>query len=317
MLWCLWLSPAQADPIRIATYNTELSREGPGLLLRDALRGEAQVLAVAQVIAQARPDVIVLQGVDYDAHLSAAGALRDRIGKAGHYLPHLFAFPPNSGVPTGFDLDGDGRLGGPADNHGFGRFAGQGGMVLLSRFPVAGAEDHSPLIWSRLDWVNRSELNTAWGAAGANLRLASVGHWQVRVGFPKGEISLLVFHATPPVFDGPEDRNGLRNRDQLLFWMHQMDQVKGRFVLLGDANNDPQRGEGRSQAIAALLRHPRVQDPLSGLPTVHWRNLGLPPMRVDFVLPSREAVVVAAGVMRDAPAEKASRHQLVWVDMEW
>ena len=39
---------AQADPLRIATFNTELQREGPGLLLRDILREIAMRLEHAR-----------------------------------------------------------------------------------------------------------------------------------------------------------------------------------------------------------------------------------------------------------------------------
>ncbi|MEC9313216.1 MAG: endonuclease/exonuclease/phosphatase family protein, partial [Pseudomonadota bacterium] len=47
--------PAQADTVRIATFNTELSRKGPGLLLRDIERGEdPQIAAVIDVILAAK-----------------------------------------------------------------------------------------------------------------------------------------------------------------------------------------------------------------------------------------------------------------------
>ena len=53
-----------ADPTRIATYNTELGRKGPGLLLRDIRRGDDQVKAVLQVLVQADADILALQSVD-------------------------------------------------------------------------------------------------------------------------------------------------------------------------------------------------------------------------------------------------------------
>ena len=31
-------------------------------------------------------------------------------------------------------------------------------------------------------------------------------------------VHFLVSHPTPPVFDGPEDRNGTRNADEIRFW---------------------------------------------------------------------------------------------------
>ena len=49
-------------------------------------------------------------------------------------------------------------------------------------------------------------------------RLATTGFWDVPVETPSGQLHLLAWHATPPVFDGPEDRNGRRNHDEAAFW---------------------------------------------------------------------------------------------------
>ncbi|MFV2038080.1 MAG: endonuclease/exonuclease/phosphatase family protein, partial [Paracoccaceae bacterium] len=55
------------DSIRIATLNSGLSRDGPGLLLRDIVRGEdPQILASVGMIAASRPDVLLLTRFDYD-----------------------------------------------------------------------------------------------------------------------------------------------------------------------------------------------------------------------------------------------------------
>ncbi|WP_420569109.1 endonuclease/exonuclease/phosphatase family protein [Thalassovita sp.] len=282
-------------------------------MLRDILRADPQVLAVAKVISQAAPDVILLQGMDYDRGLQSAQALRQRISEQGLDLPHLFAFAPNTGVRTGFDLNGDGRRHGPEDAHGYGRFAGQGGMVLLSRYPFRNGQDFSGQLWS--DLADPQLIQAKWDDGGTSLRLASVGHWQVQVMTPHAPITLVAFHATPPVFDGPEDRNGLRNAHQLAAVTRNIGGLDGRFVLLGDANNDPDKGEGRKPAIKALLGHPKLQDPLQEEPTVDWRKLGLGWMRVDYALPSTDLNVVAAGRHMAPPAAAASRHRLVWVDV--
>ena len=51
----------------MATFNADLTREGPGLLLRDIRTAkDPQVEAAAGVIAAAAPDVILLTGIDYD-----------------------------------------------------------------------------------------------------------------------------------------------------------------------------------------------------------------------------------------------------------
>ncbi len=131
ILWlCVMLglaAPALAEPLRIATFHTELERDGPGLLLRDILKGDdAQLIAVRQVIAATSPDILVLQGVDYDHGLVTLTALRDWLAQDGPDYPHLFARAPNAGLDSGVDLDGDGRLGGPRDAQGYGRFFGQG-----------------------------------------------------------------------------------------------------------------------------------------------------------------------------------------------
>ncbi len=51
----------------MATFSPELTRKGPGLLLRDILKGEAQVEAVVEVIRAGDADVLLLTGIDMDA----------------------------------------------------------------------------------------------------------------------------------------------------------------------------------------------------------------------------------------------------------
>ena len=56
------------DAIRIATFAAPLSRDGPGLLLRDILKGQdAQIAAIVGVIDQTAPDILVLTDFDFDA----------------------------------------------------------------------------------------------------------------------------------------------------------------------------------------------------------------------------------------------------------
>ncbi len=151
-------------------------------------------------------------------------------------------------------------------------------------------------------------------------RLSSNGHWVVPVDvLGIGIVTLLTFPAAPPVFDGPEDRNGKRNHDELLFWRHFMDEAFGpapdqQFILLGDANADLARGEGIRAAIQMLLADPRLQDPLPDQITVNWPDPLPGDMRVDYVLPSADWTVTNAGIAQvlDAPD---SRHALVWADL--
>ncbi|MFC6635974.1 endonuclease/exonuclease/phosphatase family protein [Sulfitobacter sediminilitoris] len=312
-----------AETLRVATFNTELSRKGPGLLLRDIARAnDPQINAVIAEIRKAGPDVIALQGFDFDLENTALEAFAVALEAQGQSYPYFFAAPPNAGLQTDLDLDGDNQLGGPGDAQGYGRFFGQGSMAIMSRYPVltAEVEDHSQLLWRKLPNALLPEMAGKPFPSEEALevqRLSSHGHWIVPILHPVfGRVSILTYHATPPVFDRAEDRNGKRNHDETAFWVHYLNgsfggPPDGQFLLVGDANLDPQGGDGRGQIMATLLSHPMLQDPLPDLETVMWQQTG--PLRVDYVLPSSDWKVIDAGVMPINPA--ASRHALVWVDV--
>lgn len=319
-----------------------MSRDGPGLLLRDVLGGkDPQVDAVANIIAHADADVLVLAGIDWDLEGHALNALAEVIGG----YPHRFSARPNRGLASGADLDGDGQS---DDVFGYGEFAGQNGLAVISRLPIAveRVREFTDLLWRELPGA----LIPAGGDAGA--RLSTTAHWDVPVLTDAGAVHLLIWHATPPVFDGPEDRNGRRNHDEAAFWFWYLDGALGaapdRFVLTGAANLDPAEVEGRPDALRRLLADTRVQDPKprgaggeltaktdggvnrrhmgdAGLDTVDWPDDGEWPgnLRVDYVLPSATLKVTASGVVWPPPdtplgqmAVAASRHRLVWVDLE-
>ena len=349
-------APAWGDTVRVATLNAGLVRDGPGLLLRDILKGEdAQIGQTVAMIAAADADVLLLTAVDFDYGLQALAAFSALLRGAGADYPYLFARPPNNGVPTGLDLDHDGRLGGADDAQGHGRFFGQAGMAILSKYPIdeAGARDFSAFLWKDLPGATLPVWPTGRDeAAAAVQRLSSAGHWDVPVRVAPGRVlRLLAWNATPPVFDGPEDRNGLRNRDENLFWLRYLDGAlpwpppDASFVLLGDANLDPADGDGDRSAIARLLADPRLQDPRpraaevlpqtgvnatqSGDPaldTARWSDAGPGNLRVDYVLPSADLELRGAGVIWPDPAAFSltrkngaalSWHGLVWVDIAW
>ena len=350
---------AWADPLRVAFWNVGLDRRGPGLLLGAIESGEDdQVRATVEVIARVTPDILVLAAFDYDHDLRALSALAGALAEAGASYPHRFALRPNTGMATALDLDGDGRMGGPGDAQGFGYFAGQGGLAILSRLPIVAdqARDFSAFLWHDLPGALLPE--TTDGSpfpspqALAVQRLSSTAHWAVPVQLPGGaRLALLTWYGSPPVFDGPEDRNGRRGHDEAAFWAALLD---GRlpfappdapFVLLGGANLDPHDGDGRNAAIRALLARPDLQDPAPASPggavatggvnatqngpaeqdTADWPDAPGNPgnLRVDYVLPSRDLTVRASGVFWPAPGTPladtvvaASRHRLVWVDID-
>jgi len=330
------------DRLRIATYNADLSRKGPGLMLRDIRSGQdAQIAAVIATLADLNADILVLTDVDFDHDLVALSALVDGLATAGAPYPYRFAKRPNTGMATGLDLDKDGRLGGPRDAQGFGYFAGQGGVAVLSRLPFdeAGFRDFSGFLWQ--DLPGHLIGDSLDDAAKPIQRLSTTAHWDLPVVLPnKQQLHLLIWHATPPVFDGPKDRNGRRNHDETAFWLALLDGAlpmpppQAPFVILGDANLDPADGDGRNNAIKALLADPRIQDPApkgthgrgepaqKGDPALDTALYDFGGLRVDFVLPSADLRVLQAGVVwpaTDTPnAEtlaRASRHRPVWVDV--
>ena len=333
-----------ADPLRLATWDGGFSRHGPGLLYEALGKDDPQIAAAVTVIAALDADVLLLTGFDYDAGGLALRALTDRLAAAGAAYPHTLALRPNAGVPTGLDLDRNGQLGQARDAMGYGRFAGQGAMALLSRLPIdtAGVTDFTGFLWADLpgNLIPADEP----AAVRAVQRLSSTGHWQVPVLLPGGgRLMLLAFAATPPVFDGPEDRNGRRNHDETAFWLRLLDGAlpapppAAPFVVLGKVNLDPADGDGRRQALRALLADPRLQDPQprgshgrhdpgqagdAALDTALFEK-GVGGLRVDYVLPGAGLRVLGAGVLwpgaPDAlagPLMAASDHYPVWVDLD-
>lgn len=291
-------------------------------MLRDIAKGEdPQITAFLKVVEDARPDVLVLLNVDHDVEGKALQAIGNAIATRGVVLPHLFTRKPNTGVQTGLDLNQDGEAGGPDDAYGYGDYSGQGGMAVLSRYPFGPLRDFSRMLWRDLpDHIYPSTPSGPWGGEATLTahRLSTTGHWDLTVETPSGPLHLLIWHATPPVFDGPEDRNGRRNHDETAFWLHYLQGTFGeaptrRFIVIGDANLDPVRGHGRPEAIKALLAHPHLQDPLPDTPTANWPPPGPGRQRVDYILPSADWRVANAGYLESAAA---SRHTLLWVDLQ-
>ncbi|MEP3347034.1 MAG: endonuclease/exonuclease/phosphatase family protein [Litoreibacter sp.] len=300
------------------TFHTGLSRDGPALLVRDLLREET--LEDLSLIAKLAPDIVALQNVDFDHDQYAASLIQERLRELGHAMPHRFTARPNTGIDSGFDLDRNQRLGEPRDMLGYAEFAGQGGMLILSRFPVRErqSKDLSAALWRDEGAQNLPAGNYFSNQELDVLPLHSVGAWDVQIETPDGPIHVLTTHASTPAFDGPEDRNGLRNAAQLTFWRRYIEQSKinnAPFVLLGTLNNDPTAGEGLKPALNALLGHELLQNPVRPEPTALWSS-GLS-LQVDYILASRGFGIRAAKVERAFDGAGASRHFPVWVDVIW
>lgn len=289
-------SPATSrGSLRVATYNLSLNRAAAGQLVADLSTGtNAQARTVAEVIQRARPDVVLLNEFDYVEGGVAADLFRTNYlevsqgGAAPVEYPYAFVAPSNTGIPSGFDLNNNGAVGGGDDAFGFGVFPGQYGMVVLSRYPIEldDARTFQHFLWKDLpgavlpddaatpepaDWYSAEEL--------AVLPLSSKSHWDVPVRVGGETVHVLAAHPTPPTFDGAEDRNGRRNHDEIRFWADYVtpgrsgyvyDDQGGRgglkpgesFVIVGDYNADPLDGDSYDGAIHQLLDSRRLRDPL-------------------------------------------------------
>ncbi|MDB2408051.1 endonuclease/exonuclease/phosphatase family protein [Jannaschia sp.] len=225
-------------------------------MLRDLERLEEQAQATLDVILHAQADIVLLLNVDWDHGGRGAQALRDALSKAGLDYPHIVAVRPTTGRPSGFDLDGNGALGEARDALGYGRFTGDGGMVLLSRVPLGVVDDRSDLLWSMRSIAPAEVLPEG---ADTIVPLASVAQWIVPLRVGAADLTLITMNANTPVFDGPEDRNGRRNADELGYIAELADTLPNPIVL-GRANLDPLDGAGLRGAITALLTHPARQD---------------------------------------------------------
>lgn len=312
--------------VRVATYNVSFYRDAPGQLLADLRRGDdPRASRVAEVLQRARPDVVLLNEVDYDGGLAVADALRSlyleraQAGQPPIAYPHAFVAPVNTGVRAPFDLDRDGADDGPNDCWGYGRYPGQYGMLVLSRWPIDAPASRT---FQHVKWSAQPDARRPvdpatgepyyTGAEWSELRLPSKSFWDVvvRVPAPGGAfypLHLLCSHPTPPVFDGPEDRNGRRNHDEVRmvadyltpgadgYLVDDAGRAGGlaageHFVVLGDLNADPVDGGGPRGAIRRLLSHPRLcgDQPPTSQGGAEASQLGDPKNREHRAPPERD-----------------------------
>lgn len=295
----------QAQDLRLATWNADLSRDGPGLLLRDILSGkDPEVEAVMSGLLAVRPDTVLLTRIDHDLNGVALAALADRLAGAGLDYPYRFAPPQNRGLPSGQDLDGNGRLGDPDDAHGYGRFSGDGAMAVLSRWPVRMVADHAGAPWADLPGAR---LATVPEPLHPVHRLSSSAHWDLALTLPGGRVlHLLAWAATPPLFGA---RNPDRNHDEAAFWLHRLGQgpPPAPFVLIGLPNLGP--GQGDPAALSALAAHPLLHPPAHG-PSAMLKS---GPAALSLIQPSRGLVVRGHGLHPPPPQEVP--HRMVWLDL--
>lgn len=349
--------PPADGVLRVATYNISMYRDRVGQLLDEFKTGESeQAKKIAEVLQRVRPNMVLLNEFDYmPGKPQLVTAFRELYLEQSHAgiepirYPHFFYEPVNTGVDSGMDLNQDGKLGGPDDAWGFGHYPGQYGMLVLSQLPLGTSwRTYREMKWRHLAsarWPRDPATGDHYYSKQQRelLRLASKSFWDVELQLPTTApgrrwrpLRLLCSHPTPPVFDGPEDRNGCRNFDEIRMITEYISGSQksefpvdaneylsegegydtlpegAEFVVLGDLNADPVDGDSRPGAIQQLLTHPAID--ASFVPTSPGalqhaqrpdakRRRGDPEhhtsefgLRIDYVLPSKGLIVLGGGV---------------------
>ena len=238
--------------VRFASYNASLNRNNAGGLIADLSFGNnTQAQSIAKIIQITRPDVLLINEFDYDTEGTAEGASLAAELFQTNYLsvpqdgeetidyPYVYAVPSNTGIPSGVDFDNDSSTSGPNDAFGFGFFPGQYAFVVFSSYPIDldNIRTFLTFLWkdmpSALLPVNPDDETPYYSEEAIEVfRLSSKNHVDVPILIGDDTVHFLCSHPTPPVFDGPEDRNGRRNYDEIRFWT---DYVNGDSYMYDDS----------------------------------------------------------------------------------
>lgn len=279
------------DTLTIATFNASLNRDSGGQLLADlATPDNQQASNAAETIQRVAPDILLINEFDYDPNGRAVDLFRTNYLEVAHNgaapitYPYAWSGPVNTGVASGHDLDHDGKTDGPSDAWGFGKFPGQYGFVVYSKYPIKTdmIRTFQHFLWKDMpgallptnpdgtQWYSNEQL--------ADFPLSSKTHADLPIDVNGTTIHVLAAHPTPPSFDGPEQRNKKRNFDEIRLWadyvantadyLYDDTGTKGglptgeNFVILGDYNSDPLDGDSYPGAIDQLLTSSHIVDTL-------------------------------------------------------
>lgn len=346
--------PAKAGDLRIATFNAAMAADPVNDDIVTYLQDPTQsnIRAIAEIIQRTNPDVILINEFDYDPTGQAVAAFKSNFlevsqnGSTPIVFPHHYATRVNTGTQpedpefagdTDLDIDADfnndGNTDGPDDAYGFGEYAGQYGMLILSKYPIDTANIRT---LQNLHWQDMpgNLMPTSYYDADeqAMFRLSSKSHWDVPVEVNGQTVHVLASHPTPPVFDDGDsdnnpsliDWNGKRNSDEIRLWadyvnpaasgyIYDDNGVSGglpansRFVIMGDQNADPVDGDSLGNAINQLLNSPLIDDTFvptslgqagqSSAPDSRQADTASWGLRADYVLPSTFGLNVDQGAV--------------------
>jgi 3-phytase len=276
-----------AKTVRVATFNVSLyGRQAGEILQRLGTGSDSPARHVAEIIQRGRPDVLLLNEVDYDPQGDVLRTFCEKYLAVGQNVsnspagaaepisfPHRFIAPSNTGRHSGFDLDRSGGMNSNSgsdayagDCWGYGRYEGQYAFAILSKFPIdeAAIRTFQNFRWkdmpdAQLPDDPATPVPADWYGADAleKFPLSSKNHCDVPITIDGHRIHLLASHPTPPVFDGPEDRNGHRNHDEIRFWIDYVSSESS----VEKSHSVPSPSEGRAgEGGEAFTRRSYIYD---------------------------------------------------------
>lgn len=181
--------------LRVATLHADLTGDSSAEVLEELQGGmNPRGRVLAETVQLNAPDVLVLTGVSYDDHQEIAEVLnaeylsRGQNGQTGMQYTHTYAAPTNSGIDSGADLDKDGRVGGPADALGYGRYPGERGMLVFSVHPIVEDEVRTfqEFLWEDMP-ENSMPKDRFSSLEKSVLRLPSTSMWDIPIEVPGAE----------------------------------------------------------------------------------------------------------------------------------
>ncbi|GAA1142267.1 endonuclease/exonuclease/phosphatase family protein [Nesterenkonia lutea] len=212
----------QESDVRVATLHAGLSADSSAELL-EALQGgmDPSARMLAETVQINAPDVLVLTGVSYDESQQITETLnqqylsRGQNGQTGMQYPYTFTAPTNSGIDSGADLDGDGRIGGPEDAIGYGRHAGERGMAVFSAHPIAEDEIRTfqEFLWQDMPG-NAMPAGRFSELEQSVLRLPSTSMWDIPIEVPDQDKHVHVVATDLNSSPGSGALDTARNEDQ-------------------------------------------------------------------------------------------------------
>lgn len=345
------------DTLRFASYNVSMFGNSEGQVAEQMLNANqfTRYKRIAAVIQEVRPDVLALMEFDYDSTGESIRLFNDNLlsvsqnGDDTINYKYTYQFISNTGVLADTDLDGNGSISLPNDAYGFGNFPGQYAFAILSKYPI---EEGNIRSFREFLWKHMPDAALPQNPDGSSyyseevlevFRLSSKNHVDVPIRLPDGDIvHALLSHPTPPVFDGPEDRNGRRNHDEIrlladyinneTYLVDDNGQQGGlnageSFIVFGDLNAEPLDGDSYNSAVKLLLEDSNINQDVAqgslipssnggaeynrgssdqGDPAFDTSFFGL---RIDYVLPSSDLNAIDSGVYW--PSSQEAGHELI------